>query len=800
MGRRAFHPPLLAVFLCEFDAKNGNQIVLALTSASPRAPSLDDLPLHVVAPHQVSAPAPVSTSLAPPSAATPVPAHTPTAPSHPTLYSASAPCSPAPHAALPSDALADALRRRSDSHGPATLGRRTVSPPGASLATRSRNATAPGQLSVSRQPSVSSLGPKDDVASAPCLPDDRESPVESLPPLPPSPVDAERPESPAPDLDKVPASDPSSNGIPPSSNHAPAATKSTPRLGKMPSLAALSTSTLPLSSTDLTGATTAAAPSSPSSQSQRPTLRSLFDTIPEYLIPKPELCGQVVSIAVDRYRLVGHPIYMKNESYERNMAIWNAVFVVPREADARGWHRVVTKLARTLKQLEVESRYMTTVANRGALYALLHQVLHDLNTLRETRVIVNSGTVLELYALFEPAARPPPIRFWDVPVARIDFATVAMDDWDVTVRRIVPHIDGVRTVAAVADRADADLDLARLAIEHLVHLGAVHVVDLFQGSNTYVVTPRLRRLAHDAHVQAECVRAVTRADAAVAPTPTRILTVYAMFKHGATVQQVASDRAFPSHLVDIRRLVVAGVLHGWLRRVHRFPVWHGRAPPVHLAVPPDPNDKRRAAEMAAIAAAAAAGPTFPPPPHQQHQPAYPGSVHGRSAPTMTPVGGLASPASPTSPGAVGGAPSVRAVSLAAAAPRGPSPPLVLATTNAQLPSLYLPVAAAATAGHHAVGSASDVPAAMVTAASPPPGAAGAGMMTRAPSDAASAATGAAMTVGRRGAPATPASIVASKVEAGELVPLDAYCVVVRRAAHVVAAALSAVPGMQWIEQ
>ncbi|KNE65270.1 hypothetical protein AMAG_10914 [Allomyces macrogynus ATCC 38327] len=800
MGRRAFHPPLLAIFLCEFDAKNGNQIVLALSSASPRAPSLDDLPLHVVAPHQVPALAPVSTSLASPSAATPVPAQTPTAPSHPTLYSASAPCSPAPHAALPNDSLADALRRRSDSHGPATLGRRTLSPRAASLAGRSRNATAPGQLSVSRQASVSSLGPKDDFGSTATATADDEFPVESLPPLPPSPIDAERRDIPAPDRNNRSASDPSPSDSPPNSTHPPPAKTASPRLGKMPSLAALSASTLPLSSTDLAGGTTAAALSSPSPRSQRPTLRSLFDTIPEYLIPKPELCGQVVSIAVDRYRLVGHPIYLKDESYERNMAIWNAVFVVPREADARGWHRVVTKLARTLKQLEVESRYMTTVANRAALYALLHQVLYDLNTLRETRVVVNPGTVLELYALPEPAARPPPIRFWDVPVARIDFATVAMDDWDVTVRRIVPHIDGVRTVAAVADRADADLDLARLAIEHLVHLGAVHVVDLFQGSNTYVVTPRLRRLAHDAHVQAECVRAVTRADAAVAPTPTRVLTVYAMFKHGATVQQVASDRAFPSHLVDIRRLVVVGVLRGWLRRVHRFPVWHGRAPPVHLAVPLDPNDKRRMAEAAAAvaaatAAAAAAGPTFPPP-HQQQ----PGSVHGRSAPTATHVGALASPASPTSPGAIGGAPSVRAVSLAAAAPRGPSPPLVLTTTNAQLPSLYLPVAAAATAGHHAVGSASDVPAAMVTAASPPPGAAGAGMVTRAPSDAASAATGAAMTVGRRGAPATPASIVASKVEAGELVPLDAYCVVVRRPAHIVAAALSVMPGMQWIEQ
>lgn len=61
--------------------------------------------------------------------------------------------------------------------------------------------------------------------------------------------------------------------------------------------------------------------------------------------------------------------------------------------------------------------------------------------------------------------------------------TSLMDSsWDLTLQRLLPHIDGLSSVKALAKKADVDLDFAREALKNLSYYSAIMILDLFQFS------------------------------------------------------------------------------------------------------------------------------------------------------------------------------------------------------------------------------------------------------------------------------------------------------------------------------
>lgn len=81
-----------------------------------------------------------------------------------------------------------------------------------------------------------------------------------------------------------------------------------------------------------------------------------FDSISEYIIPKQQLCGHLVSICTESYKIMGFPVYIEDDKYERNAFMFNLSFVFDRDADTSSYEPVVRKVARVLTSLEVSCR------------------------------------------------------------------------------------------------------------------------------------------------------------------------------------------------------------------------------------------------------------------------------------------------------------------------------------------------------------------------------------------------------------------------------------------------------------
>lgn len=79
-----------------------------------------------------------------------------------------------------------------------------------------------------------------------------------------------------------------------------------------------------------------------------------FDYISEYIIPKPELSNRLVVISTDKHKIIGYPVSIQHDRYQRNQLIFNLCFVFQNNANLSSYEPIVLKMARLLKGLEVD--------------------------------------------------------------------------------------------------------------------------------------------------------------------------------------------------------------------------------------------------------------------------------------------------------------------------------------------------------------------------------------------------------------------------------------------------------------
>ena len=176
--------------------------------------------------------------------------------------------------------------------------------------------------------------------------------------------------------------------------------------------------------------------------------------------------------------------------------------------------------------------------------------------------------------LFPVYPNPSPVNDWDVPVALLDLQSRVDGNWDLTLRRILPFIDGVHHVKRIAQLADADLGLTRACLEHLVYYGCIVLVDIFQYFNMYTVRPAIAKMADDEALGRECATYVTRPGYPMPPYP-ELLKLYSLLRAGKTLHDWIEDNNLDDKGIDVRRFVSFGVIQGFLRRVHRYPIYLG---------------------------------------------------------------------------------------------------------------------------------------------------------------------------------------------------------------------------------
>ncbi|OTA95028.1 hypothetical protein M434DRAFT_237172 [Hypoxylon sp. CO27-5] len=338
-----------------------------------------------------------------------------------------------------------------------------------------------------------------------------------------------------------------------------------------------------------------------------------FDIIQEYIIPRKAFFNRFMTVNSpdNKYSILGFPVSIPDERYHRNEFIFNFGLVVESDVDQIPYERLVRRLAITFAEMERQHGYLSSDGRsddgRRPIESLLEIIKEDLNNYGECMIPVDDANTLNM-KLFPYHPPPAPVRGWHVPVPKMKLADIVDPTWDLTLQKIIPHIDGVNDVRRIAWLADVSLPLTQIALQHLLYYDTVLLLDMFFFGSCYAPRPGIHDfIANRDGLVDECAGYVCINTPIPVPSSSAAASTVGdsskdavdagngVGRHSPQQQQVSNyqliklmttfcvgrsvmewiklhqDAGFDVlRHIDVRRLVQFGVIKGLLYRVHKY--------------------------------------------------------------------------------------------------------------------------------------------------------------------------------------------------------------------------------------
>ncbi|XP_014479274.1 PREDICTED: nitrogen permease regulator 2-like protein isoform X3 [Dinoponera quadriceps] len=297
--------------------------------------------------------------------------------------------------------------------------------------------------------------------------------------------------------------------------------------------------------------------------------KDIFDNVSVYIIPKAQLQRSTITVTLKDYKILGFPVKIDDKKYARNAFYFNLCFVCDAKARTVHYEPVVKKMSDFLMALEIENCFLSASDDKTRLAEVLAQVKQDLNL--HKMCTLTEGTMTSHLKVVKLAPEPKPVLDHQVPIFLESREAFHSDQWDLTTQQVLPYVDGFNHVARIAAEADVENNLVKSCVQNLVYYGVVTLIPIFQYSNVYAATPKLKQLAEDVKLQERCIAYASKLPRQ--PAYLRdIYRMYASMTHGNSMRDLC-QRLNPQMLrINERRLVQFGLIEGLIRRVYNYPV------------------------------------------------------------------------------------------------------------------------------------------------------------------------------------------------------------------------------------
>lgn len=139
-------------------------------------------------------------------------------------------------------------------------------------------------------------------------------------------------------------------------------------------------------------------------------------------------------------------------------------------------------------------------------------------------------------------------------------------------QQVIPKIDGINYVKRISIESNVELAIVKNALKQLLYYQCIKMIDIFLHSNIYITTSKIHELAFDANLQQECVEYVRQQDISQAPQFQKLFALYCSIQPGLRICDFKVLYGKSLICINVRRFIAFGLIHGFLRRVHRYPV------------------------------------------------------------------------------------------------------------------------------------------------------------------------------------------------------------------------------------
>jgi len=84
-----------------------------------------------------------------------------------------------------------------------------------------------------------------------------------------------------------------------------------------------------------------------------------FSAISGVIIPAQEFCNRLITVCVNRFRIIGYTVCIPDPKYKRNQFIFNLAVVLDEDDDFSSYMSVVRKLAALFRNLEEQNQFLS---------------------------------------------------------------------------------------------------------------------------------------------------------------------------------------------------------------------------------------------------------------------------------------------------------------------------------------------------------------------------------------------------------------------------------------------------------
>ncbi|ANB13297.1 nitrogen permease regulating protein NPR2 [Sugiyamaella lignohabitans] len=160
----------------------------------------------------------------------------------------------------------------------------------------------------------------------------------------------------------------------------------------------------------------------------------------------------------------------------------------------------IRRLARMFMALEEQSHYLSAANTEthtiDNIHNIIEQIYQDLNNYSECQIPIDESNAVDM-KLFPLIPPPPEVESFHVPISTVHLQLLLDENWDPTMEKIIPYINGINSIRRIADLANADYELTKQCIQHLVYYRCLVIVDIFQFSNIYAPTSDISQFLTD---------------------------------------------------------------------------------------------------------------------------------------------------------------------------------------------------------------------------------------------------------------------------------------------------------------
>lgn len=249
-----------------------------------------------------------------------------------------------------------------------------------------------------------------------------------------------------------------------------------------------------------------------------------------------------------------------------------------------------------------------------SIESLIQQIYQDLNNYSECLIAIDSGNSVDI-KLFPLLSPPPRLNQEDVPISTVHLESMVDMNWDPTMLKILPFINGINSIKKISTLANSDYWIVKQCIQHLIYYKCIIIIDIFQFSNIYAPTSDIDLFLKDSHMATECQAYVVspsifrgkpfdnpkssngkgkedpskkkhhshenssaslfnrnKKETVVLPSKAKLFFLYRSLHQGQTVKSWYKEHAEALDHIDIRRFLSFGVLRGLIYRVHAYPI------------------------------------------------------------------------------------------------------------------------------------------------------------------------------------------------------------------------------------